>query len=456
MFFGKREKPEAQPVFVGSLDSFSNGSLQGWVCNHAQPEEAVHVEIFLHGERIRREAANQERPDINEAGIAGHHGYRILLPPLPPISRGDLVVQAECCGKTQSILTEAIEEQILDFFASSPDRSPPERCTEFWGENLWQEKVSTKIYEDVIYLPFKTGILLDNDPHWGLYKNDGSLINGAAYRRGSNLDLVGQSDVLDLKHYDYDIAPFETMIYGGPLLSHYGHFLLSTLSRCWAIDGSHPVLFHSTPPVQDHRARFIVELLGLAGLSGRSFSFERPTLIRRVIVPGPSLHEQHSIWRDHAVAMSAIARNVVSTADARWKKVYLSKSRLGSGVNGLAGEAFIDLKMKQAGFEIVYPEAMTVAEQITMFRTAELIVGIAGSAFHTLALVPGTQAKRVIFTLEEFLNSNFLLIDRVSGGSAEYYTLKADVSRSETGIFTMNYTSRNVNRLAEKIIALAG
>ncbi|AMB47139.1 glycosyltransferase 61 family protein [Methylobacterium sp. AMS5] len=455
MFFRRRKAPDVPPVFAGSLDQFSNGTLQGWVCSVLHQDECVHVEVHLRGERLRREPANQERPDVNAAGIAGPHGYRILLPPLPSIDRGDLAVTAECRGETQTILTDAIEEQILDFYAQAPEGRAVERCTTIWGSDLERERISAKTYEDAVYLPFNSGILLDHDPYWGLYKSDGSLINGAAYRRGANLDLVGQSEVLDLGRYDLDEAPFETMVYGGPLLSHYGHFLLSTLSRCWAIDGSHPVLFHSTPPVQAHRARFIVEMLGLTGLAGRSFSFERPTRIRRVIVPGPSLYEQHSIWRDHAVAMSAIARGIGSGSDRRWQKVYFSKSRLGAGVNGLEGEAFIDLKMKQAGFEIVYPEMLTVAEQVAIFRTAELIVGLAGSAFHTLTLAPQTQAKRVIFTFEGFLNSNFLLIDRVSGGNAEYYTLKDEVSRTDTGLFTMNYAVRNANRLADQIIALS-
>ena len=453
--FRKRRTAEPPPVVIGSLDGFANGRLHGWICDFLHQGESAYVEVHWRGTMLMRLRANLARHDVNAIGVAGDHGYCFWLPALPPLGRGDLSLVAEIRGTFHPIALDALEDQILAFFSAGSESAPLDRCQQVWGANQTRETVSSKTYHDAIYLPFTAGLLLDHDPCWGLYTGDGHLIPEAAYRRGDDLHLVGQSERIDIDRAAVDDAPFDTMIYGGPLLEHYGHFLLTTLARCWAIDGSAPVLFHSVPAVQDHAASHVVDLLRCAGLENRSFSFDRPTRIRKVVVPEASFCELHSVWTHYATALSAIGRNVAPVESSVPKKVYLSKSRLHSGVNGVDGEAFVDLKMKQAGFAVVHPESLRLAEQVNIFRRAELIAGTAGSAFHTLALVPHTSARRVILTLEPFLNSNFLLLDRVCGGRSEYFTIQNELIRSQSENFSMTHVIKNANRLADRIIATA-
>lgn len=453
--FRKRRTAEPPPVVIGSLDGFANGRVHGWICDFLNQGETAYVEVHWRGTMLMRLRANLARHDVNAIGVAGDHGYCFRLPALPPLARGDLTLVAEIRGAFHPIALGALEDQILTFFSVSPEAASLERCARLWGANQVRETVSSKTYHDAIYLPFTAGILLDHDPRWGLYTADGHLIPEAAYRRGDDLHLVGQSERIDIDGRAIDDAPFDTMIYGGPLLAHYGHLLLTTLARSWAIDGSVPVLFHSVPSVQEHRAGHVLELLRYAGLENRSVSFDRPTRIKRVVVPEPALYEQHSIWTHYAPPMSAIGRTIAPVAAPVPKKVYLSKSRLHSGVTGVEGEAFVDLKMRQAGFAVVHPESLRLAEQVNIFRKAELIVGMAGSAFHTLALVPHTAARRVILTLSDFVNSNFLLLDRVCGGEAAYVSIKDDLTLSESENFSTTYAIRNANHLADRIVAVA-
>ncbi|CAO4143896.1 glycosyltransferase family 61 protein [Methylorubrum aminovorans] len=453
--FGKRRTLKPPPVVIGSLDGFANGRLHGWVCDFLDQGESAYIEVHWRGTLLMRLRANLARHDVNAIGVAGDHGYRFRLPILPPLARGDLTLMAEIRGTFHPIALGALEDPIFAFFSASPEAAPLERCERLWGANQVRETVSSQTYHDVIYLPFTAGILLDHDPRWGLYTGDGHLIPEAAYRRGEALHLVGQSERIDIDGGAIGDAPFDTMIYGGPLLAHYGHLLLTTLARCWAIDGAMPVLFHALPAVQDHEAGHVLELFRYAGLENRSVSFDRPTRIKRVVVPEPALYEQHSIWTHYATPMAAIGRAIAPVAAPVPKKVYLSKSRLHSGVTGVEGEAFVDLKMRQAGFAVVHPESLGLAEQVNLFRKAELIVGTAGSAFHTLALVPHTAARRVVLTLSDFVNSNFLLLDRACGGEAAYVSITDDLILTESENFSTTYAIRNANHLADRIIAAA-
>ena len=144
------------------------------------------------------------------------------------------------------------------------------------------------------------------------------------------------------------------MVYGGPFLAHYGHFLLSSLSRLWAIDGSLPVLFHSAAPMDGDHADTIQRLRVASGLHDHCFSLDRPMRIKNLIVPQAALYEQHSVARAYAIALSAVGRNIRCFKVRAPKKVCLSKSRLHSGVAGLDGEDYIDKKMHMAGFDVVY------------------------------------------------------------------------------------------------------
>lgn len=89
-----------------------------------------------------------------------------------------------------------------------------------------------EVHEDVLYGPVASHAWHD-EPHWGIYDRAGHLVDAAAYHRGPGKTLVGQSRWLDRAASRAGDAPDETYIYGGILIEHFGHFLLSSVSRFW-------------------------------------------------------------------------------------------------------------------------------------------------------------------------------------------------------------------------------
>lgn len=82
---------------------------------------------------------------------------------------------------------------------------------------------------------------------------------------------------------------------------------------------------------------------------------------------------------------------------------------------------------------------MSLPEQVGIFRGADIIVGMAGSAFHTLALTPHTEAKRIIFTYGRHINSNFTLIDEFASRPSSCFTLAKEVGKGESRRFTETF-----------------
>ncbi|CAO4183174.1 hypothetical protein AFFFEF_04158 [Methylorubrum extorquens] len=332
-----------------------------------------------------------------------------------------------------------------------------QECIKFWGEhNLRTEPLRIRVVENAIYMPSSKHVHVDRDLHWGIYTEAGELIPEAAYERFPGRELVGQSRSLDLTGIEITDGPVEEMVYAGPIVNHYGHFILASLSRLWAIDGARPALFHSYPPIFDHGARFVIEIVAAAGLTRENtFSFDRPTRIRRLFVPEPSLVEQLYTTQAYSISSAKIGASIMETGLFVEKDYYISKSRMRSGVACLANEEVIEAAFQAVGFDIIYPETLPLADQVSLFRNARTIVGTVSSAFHTAALVPGGTGRHIMFDYTEAPNANFRLLEIGMRADVSYYSISSHVNLKESDSFLSHYVANDIKFLAEEMVRIA-
>lgn len=330
-------------------------------------------------------------------------------------------------------------------------------CQGFWGGSaLSSEPLQIRIVEDAIYVPFRPDVFLDRDNEWGIFDAEGSLVVEAAYVRGESQDLVGQRRYVDPASLDIADGPYGTMIYGGPIIPHYGHFLLSSLARVWAFDGSAPVLFHSHPALFEHGAPYIRDVTAAAGLTPRNAcSLTRPTRIKQLVVPQASVIEQCRVSPVYAASVGRIGYTFKDTGRFIAANYYLSKSRLGSGVAGLEDEEMVELAFARRGFEIVHPETLSIADQVSLFRNATTIAGTVSSAFHTMALTPYAGGRRILFDYNTMPNSNFALLDHGRAGQSEYFSMSDSVHVASREGFNVWYAAKDVRELANAMASVA-
>ncbi len=78
-------------------------------------------------------------------------------------------------------------------------------------------------------------------------------------------------------------------------------------------------------------------------------------------------------------------------ASAYAKKIYLSRSKIISHRN-LKNENELENIVKKLGYEVIYPEKLSIIEQAKIFNNAEVVVGPTGAAFtNILFCKPGTK-----------------------------------------------------------------
>ncbi|GJE29048.1 glycosyltransferase family 61 protein [Methylobacterium organophilum] len=282
------------------------------------------------------------------------------------------------------------------------------RCTTLWGRADWIEAPPALV-------PVRDALLVPPRPEgaWGLFSGPTRI--GDAGR---------------------DLAPGERLpegtpsalgraLYLGPIAWHYGHFLLNTLPRLWPLigwEGERPALLcHRPGPVQDaHWAGFGAAIFGRLGYELDELeSPGAPLRLAEVLVPAPSLTEQSSVHAVFGDLCRAIGRPYWE-GERQERFLYLSKTRLGAGIARIVNEDALEAELARRGVAIAHPETLRFPEQVRLLSAHPVVLGSAGSAFHTTAFAaPG---RRVVgLNWQPALNANFALVDRVAGTRARYY-----------------------------------
>lgn len=281
---------------------------------------------------------------------------------------------------------------------------------------------------DVVYMPVRDRIAWEQDPTWGIYDLDGRLIDAAAYYRGVGKNLVGQSSHQDLNDVDVEDAPPGRYLYGGNIISHYGHFLLSTLSRLWigmnADLSSYKIVCHGAGTPQGWLSHpFIREIFEAIGIGAHNLVvFKRPTRLRAVDIPRPSCEEHNFVhytfasW-GHAVGNALLREQNLPTGDA---PIWFAKTEMKHLVQGAVNEAELMHILGREGVEGIDPHKISVKQQVALYRTRRAILGTTSSAFHTSILQPPT-ARMLAVNLGPKVNSNCGLVDQVNKNRISYF-----------------------------------
>ena len=270
-------------------------------------------------------------------------------------------------------------------------------------------------HRNVLYVPFRSWEL-DTDPSWGLYDQDGKLIEAAAYRRGPSRKPVGQSPHASVPAAAIEPAPEEHYVVAGPLLFHYGHFLLTSLSRLWPEFGAgarFAWFCHCTLDILPHTPFVGAALAGL-GLDPKQFRrFTKPTRIARATVVAPAFQEDYLVHRVFARTCCRVGAHFApELGQTPLPPAYLARTGLAAAVKSVANEDAVCAALAAYGVEIVRPETLSFPEQLALFAGDRVIMGLAGSAFHTAAFVP-PRSRLIAIEMKD--NPNQLLLNRLAG-----------------------------------------
>lgn len=203
-----------------------------------------------------------------------------------------------------------------------------------------------------------------------------------------------------------EIAPLPgSWLFGGILFGHFGHFLVESTTRLWALDGvraADPALrgIVFTPKAQHNTERVVevqrplLQALGAGGLE--IVNATGPLRVERLHIPRQGfgmfdMIEGSRAFRDH------IRRHAgQGIAPAGHERIYISRSRLPPQRGGLLGEALIEAWLAREGYEPFHPQLHSARAQIAQYKAARRIVTVDCTPLHLVGFVGDAGQKVAI------------------------------------------------------------
>ncbi|MDJ0742796.1 MAG: glycosyltransferase 61 family protein [Xenococcaceae cyanobacterium MO_167.B27] len=309
-----------------------------------------------------------------------------------------------------------------------------------------------KIFNDVIYIP----------EYYCLYSSDGLRIDYSCLYKGpkrSKLSISAKKKSAKTKDKiepPNKITPpkqlkkiSQKFIYVSRIRSHYGHFLTESIARLWYVvkEREYSVLYHG----QELQKTLIDLFFESVKLDKNLFSsFKEPVLLKEVIIPYPSFSIQCEGFEVHKLLPESVAKNLLpKKLKTTSQPLYFSRRYLDPKKRLIINESLLEEKLSKSGFAIVYPEKLSLQEQIELINKHELIVGTLGSALHSILFDISSQRNLVSFGTQEELNTNYLIIDAIKSVNSIYIS----ALQKDPNCFK---TTSNRNRILDLDIAISG
>jgi capsular polysaccharide biosynthesis protein len=239
-----------------------------------------------------------------------------------------------------------------------------------------------------------------------VYDSTGTRINDSCVIRESGLiyDPALKIPVAGCEYIDEDV------VYSGVLPFSFGHFLTEGAGRLWDID--RPAYHH-----EKKGSAVKSRLLELADI--KTTTILKKLRFRSIKIPKSSFQNRLSFSQEHTIIFERIARKINPDVNTKGL-LYLSRSKLSNQKRKVINETDIESLIDGT---VIYPEKLSIEEQITLINEHSVIVGCLGAALHLLLFRLSPPKRVVVLWRSEKPNTypNYLFIDKMKNIESEYH-----------------------------------
>lgn len=197
----------------------------------------------------------------------------------------------------------------------------------------------------------------------------------------------------------------EEVVFIGPFHSHYGHFLLESLSRLWFYLDSNNLKYKAAFIIDSEESNYL-DLITLFGLKEENLiKITKPTKFKKVIIPEQSFWLHSKAHRNYKKIIDRIKEN---TECSNVDKIFISKKYIGN--HKAIGEKQLRNIFKKNGYKAICIDRLPIKKQIALLKGAKELAASSGSATH-LSLFLSDGARLICLNRACCINSVQSLID---------------------------------------------
>ncbi len=198
------------------------------------------------------------------------------------------------------------------------------------------------------------------------------------------------------------------ILFAGLAPQQFGHAILNSLGRLWALDHLPPdtaLLYLPQIRAIPERYPYVRPLLDMLGINAPLILHDRPTHYPMLYTAQDDFGERHGGKMTERMRDWLASRLPPNGPVTKGRKVYFTRSRLGFSVGRFCNEDLLEQLLVAAGYEIVAPETLSLAEQVAVMQDAEMLVFAEGSALHLYGLVERPEQRVCVIQRRQVLPS---------------------------------------------------
>jgi hypothetical protein len=239
----------------------------------------------------------------------------------------------------------------------------------------------------------------------GVYRSDGTVCEPARHVSTSTEHVPAATLLEPAKIVEGNF------LYGGVMRGHFGHFLVESIGRLWALaELKEPVngiiylpMYNNIrtggvhPNARYKTKSYIRNFLKLIGADIPLLFPAETWRVSRLHVPGQLLmNSPNAGIGGHPVLRDFLKRRFDDhfggmAKPHRW--LYLSRSRVPIINSAYLQEDRLEQNLIENGYEVIYPEALSIEEQVRLYRESARILIAEGSSAHLVALTAHAGQK---------------------------------------------------------------
>ena len=225
--------------------------------------------------------------------------------------------------------------------------------------------------------------------------------------------------------YEYDSSiqhVDETVLYIPIIPKQWGHFLIDTVSRLWIFldnrfDVKDTKIYvniwgFSENKITGNYKKFLEYL----GIFGKIKIVDHPIQASEVWIPTYTMSFAKTYNLEYKTVLEYVTKQIMESDKVthlqHYDYIYLSRTKLPTSKMKEIGEIDIERFLEDNGFKILYPEELSLEEQVFYFQTSKIVAGMSGTIMHNIGFAR-KETKLCIMNRTCMLNAPQLLLNKL-------------------------------------------
>lgn len=233
----------------------------------------------------------------------------------------------------------------------------------------------------------------------------------------------------------------------------YGHFLVEGVSQLWALAENRdvPVFYanwmNSIKRIRMRRKKsYIDDFMSYLPISRDGLYYsDRLIKFNKIRIPQHTSVFGDKMFNHHRLVPEFVAKKILETNEttfSEYETIYLSRSKLKDGARSIINESDLEARLREKEVEIVYPESMTLSQQIILLNSSKNIIAVQGSALHSILFILTSGVDIYTIASEKTWLGTFYMIDKIK--APELTNTYVFTMRSDSGDDAAEWTQNKV------------